>query len=59
MGLAFVPAIGGYIGYWVGTQIDGRYGTGYAQLTGMIAGLALGIYEVYRQAIRIEGRGQG
>lgn len=58
MGLAFVPAISGYAGYWLGTQIDLRYGTGYAQLTGMLLGLAAGFYELYRQAMRIERRGQ-
>jgi hypothetical protein len=58
MGLAFVPAVSGYVGYWVGTQIDARYGTGYGQLTGMLLGLAAGFYELYRQAMRIEGRGQ-
>lgn len=58
MGLAFVPAISGYAGYWIGTQIDLNYGTHYGQLTGMILGLAAGFYELYRQAMRIERRGQ-
>jgi len=59
MGLAFVPAISGYAGHWLGTQFDLHYGTKYGELIGMLLGLAAGFYELYRQAMRIEGRGRG
>jgi len=59
MGLAFVPFISGYVGHWLGTQVDLRYGTKYGQLTGILLGLVAGFYELYRQAMRIERRGKG
>lgn len=51
MGLAFVVPISGYIAYWIGGKAGGRTGA----MIGLLLGLAAGIYEVYRQAMRIEG----
>ena len=56
MGLAFVAPIAGYVGYWLGSQLDGYYGTRYGWLIGVMLGTAAGIYEVVKQAIRIESR---
>jgi F0F1-type ATP synthase assembly protein I len=54
MGLAFVPAIAGWLGYQIGLAIDRRTGFRYGNLIGIILGIAVGLYEVIRQAERIE-----
>ncbi len=54
-GLAFVTPISGYVCYRIGDWLDQRYGTGYLYLVGLILGCAAGMYETFRQAVRIEG----
>ncbi|MCC7155561.1 MAG: AtpZ/AtpI family protein [Bryobacterales bacterium] len=51
MGLAFIVPISGFICYWLGAKVGGRTGG----LIGLLLGIAAGMYEVYRQAMRIEG----
>lgn len=51
MGLAFIVPISGYICYWIGGKVGGHLG----EMIGLLLGLAAGIYEVYREAMRIEG----
>ena len=58
MGLAFVPAIAGWIGYKGGGLLDARLGTHWIQITGLIVGLAAGIYDMLRQAQKIEASGK-
>ena len=54
-GLAFVTPISGFVCYKIGDWLDQRYGTGYLYLIGLILGCAAGMYETFRQAVRIEG----
>ncbi len=54
-GLAFVTPISGLVCYKIGDWLDQRYGTGYLYLVGLILGCAAGMYETFRQAVRIEG----
>ena len=58
MGLAFVPAIAGWLGYQAGGWLDARLGTRWIQVTGLLVGLAAGIYDMLRQAQKIEGIGK-
>jgi len=58
MGLAFVPAIGGWLGYQVGLWADGRLGTKWLYLVGLLLGLVASFYEVLRMAERIENGGK-
>lgn len=57
-GLAFVIPAAMYAGYWLGGHADSSLGTGYWAITGLMAGFAGGLYEVYRQALRIERIGK-
>lgn len=55
MGLAFITPIAGFIGYVVGRWLAPVVGVPWLDIAGMIVGCASGMYEVYRQALRIEG----
>jgi hypothetical protein len=54
-GLAFVTPISGWVCYKIGQWLDRQWGTGYVSLAGLIIGCAAGMYETFRQALRIEG----
>jgi hypothetical protein len=54
-GLAFVTPISGWICYQAGLWADHHWGLGWAGFTGLLVGCAAGIYETFRQALRIEG----
>jgi len=58
MGLAFIIPAGMYVGHWLGTQADGSLGTKYWAVIGLMLGFAGSVYEVYRQAMRIERIGK-
>ena len=53
--MALVTPISGWICYQAGLWLDRRYGTGWMSVAGLILGCALGMYETFRQAVRIEG----
>lgn len=53
-GLAFVIPVAMYAGYWLGGHADASMGTGYWSTVGLMLGFGAGLYEVYRQAMRIE-----
>ncbi len=55
MGLATVTPISGYIGYLAGGWLDSHMGWGWAATTGLLVGCVAGMYETFRQAVRIEG----
>jgi F0F1-type ATP synthase assembly protein I len=57
-GLALVTPISGWVCYQVGLWLDQRWGTGYWNLVGLLVGCGAGMYETYRQAVRIEGLGK-
>jgi hypothetical protein len=54
-GLAFVTPISGWVCYKIGEGLDARFATHWIALTALIVGCAAGMYETYRQAVRIEG----
>jgi len=54
-GLAFVTPISGWVCYKIGEWLDRSWGTSYLYLAGLIIGCVAGMYETYRQAVRIEG----
>jgi hypothetical protein len=54
-GLALVTPISGYLGYLGGTWLNGKLASTYLDMAGMLAGCGLGMYETFRQAVRIEG----
>jgi Sec-independent protein secretion pathway component TatC len=53
-GLAFVVPVAMYVCYEIGVWADGKLGTHYFYVIGIMAGFAAGIYEMIRQANRIE-----
>lgn len=55
MGLALLTPIAGYIGYAVGLWLAPKVGVPWLDTAGIILGCASGMYETYRQALRIEG----
>lgn len=55
MGLAFITPIAGYIGYLAGLWLAPKFGVPWLDIAGMMLGCASGMYETYRQALRIEG----
>ena len=55
MGLAFVTPISGWICYKIGQFLDGKWGTSWVSIAGLIIGCAAGMYETYRQGLSIEG----
>ncbi|MDX2182028.1 MAG: AtpZ/AtpI family protein [Bryobacteraceae bacterium] len=54
MGLVFVIPAAMWALWWLGDWADQKYGTNYWATTGMMVGFAAGLYEVLRQAKRIE-----
>jgi hypothetical protein len=54
MGLAFVIPAAMWVCWWIGDWVDHSYHTRYGSMIGMMAGFAGGLYEVLRQAERIE-----
>ncbi|MBN8731110.1 MAG: AtpZ/AtpI family protein [Acidobacteria bacterium] len=57
-GLAFVIPAAMYAGYWLGGHADAGMGTNYWSTVGLMLGFGAGLYEVYRQAVRIERIGR-
>jgi F0F1-type ATP synthase assembly protein I len=55
MGLAFVTPVSGWVCYKLGQWLDVKTGSNYWALIGMILGCAAGMYETFRQAVRLEG----
>lgn len=55
MGLAFVTPVSGWICYEIGKFGDARWGTSWVAMAGLLVGCAAGMYETYREALRIEG----
>lgn len=52
MGLIFVIPVAGYLGYVIGGYLAGKTGEGI----GAMIGVAAGMFETYRQIMRIEGK---
>ena len=55
MGLATITPISGYVCYLIGGWLDVKMGWGWAATTGLLVGCVAGMYETFRQAVRIEG----
>jgi hypothetical protein len=55
MGLATITPISGYICYLIGGWLDAKMGWNWAATTGLMVGCVAGMYETFRQAVRIEG----
>ena len=55
MGLALVTPVSGWVGYQLGGIIDRHSATQWAALVGLLIGCAAGMYETYREALKIEG----
>lgn len=55
MGLATITPISGYVGYLLGGWLDRNMGWNWAATTGLLVGCAVGMYETFLQAVRIEG----
>ena len=55
MGLVFVTPISGWVCYKIGQYLDVSYGTNWMNMAGLMLGCAAGMYETFRQAVRIEG----
>lgn len=55
MGLAFVTPISGYIGYLFGQWLAPKMGIPWLDTAGMMVGCGIGMYETFRQAMRVEG----
>ena len=58
MGLAFLVPASGWVGHWLGSRLDERWSTSHWATICMMIGLAAGLYETIRQAIRIENLGK-
>jgi hypothetical protein len=54
-GLAFVTPASGWICYKIGQYMDKEWSTNYMGVAGLILGCAVGMYETFRQAVKIEG----
>jgi len=52
--LPFTVLVTVAVGYYGGQWIDQQYGTKYANVIGIVFGLALGLFEVIRQLKRLE-----
>lgn len=55
MGLALVTPVSGWICYKIGQFLDRQMGTSWVALAGLMIGCASGLYETYREGLRIEG----
>jgi len=55
MGLVLVTPVSGWVCFKLGQYIDAHAGTTWVAITGLIIGCAAGMYETYREAMRIEG----
>lgn len=55
MGLALITPIAGYLGYFAGLWLAPKLGVEWLDMAGLMLGCASGMYETYRQAMRIEG----
>jgi hypothetical protein len=55
MGLALVTPVSGWVCYKLGQFLDARMGTSWAAVAGLMIGCAAGMYETYREGLRIEG----
>jgi hypothetical protein len=55
MGLALVTPISGWVCYKAGQWLDAKTGSHYWALAGIILGCAAGMYETFRQAVKLEG----
>ena len=58
MGLAFVIPAPMYAGHWIGGHADRSMGTEYWAIVGLMVGFALGLFQVMREATRIEKIGK-
>ncbi len=58
MGLAMVIPAAMFAGHWSGGHADKSMGTGYWSIVGLMVGFALGLYQVMREAARIEKIGK-
>jgi len=54
MGLVFVIPAAMFALWWLGDYFDERFGTSYLSTCGLLVGFAAGLFEVMRQANRIE-----
>jgi hypothetical protein len=54
MGLVWVLPAAMAICWWIGDFLDGRFGTNYLSLVGLMIGFGAGLYETIRQSNRIE-----
>jgi|GEM_PF-2334013 len=55
MGLAFITPASGWICYEIGKVVDRQMGTAWIALAALLVGCAAGMYETYREGLRIEG----
>jgi F0F1-type ATP synthase assembly protein I len=55
MGLALVTPVSGWICYKIGQFLDRQLGTSWVAVVGLMIGCAAGMYETYREGLRIEG----
>lgn len=55
MGLALITPISGWVCYKIGQYLDGQMHTSWAAVVGVMIGCAAGMYETYREGLRIEG----
>ena len=55
MGLAMVTPASGFICFKIGQALDARAHTSWIAIVALLIGCAAGMYETFRQAMRIEG----
>jgi hypothetical protein len=58
MGLAFVTPISGFLCYKAGEWLNLKLGLNYLDTAGLVFGCVVGMFETFRQAVRIEGIGR-
>ncbi len=56
--MAFVIPAGVVVGYFIGRWIDGRLGTHWAYVVGLILGAVAGLYQVVRRLMEDPGDGR-
>lgn len=54
-GLALVTPVSGWVCYKIGEYLNHLWNTSLLDTAGLILGCGLGMYETFRQAVRIEG----